>query len=46
MSEAQIFADNRRKPLIFAENPENPWKVQIFAETRLSHLLCPFLIPP
>ena len=37
--EAQIFAENRRKPQIFAENRRKP---QIFAETRLSHLVCPF----
>ena len=39
ISEAQIFAENRRKPQIFAENRRKP---QIFAETRLSHLVCPF----
>ena len=37
--EAQIFAENRRKPQIFAENRR---KLQIFAETGLSHLVCPF----
>ena len=39
ISEAQIFAENRRKPHIFAENRRKP---QIFAEIRLSHLVCPF----
>ena len=34
--EAQIFAENRR---IFAGNRRKP---QIFAETPLSHLVCPF----
>ena len=37
--EAQIFAENRRKPQIFAENRRKP---QIFAETGLSQLVCPF----
>ena len=39
ISEAQIFAENRRKPQIFAGNRRKP---QIFAETGLSHLVCPF----
>ena len=35
ISEAQIFAENRRKPLIFAENRRFSQKI------RLSHLVCP-----
>ena len=35
--EVQIFAESHRKP--FAESCRKP---QIFAETRLSHLVCPF----
>ena len=41
-SEAQIFAENRRKPQIFAETADFRRKPQIFAEIRLSHLVCPF----
>ena len=41
--EAQICAENRRKPQIFAGNRRKP---QIFAETGFSHLLSPFWRAP